>query len=72
MFDEAYKLWSFSLCGLLQPLATSSLLGPNNLSSLVSHTLNLCSSLNVRHKVSHSYKKQVLMVLYVFQIRGPV
>jgi hypothetical protein len=29
MSGEAYKLWSTSLCSLLQPPATSSILGPN-------------------------------------------
>jgi hypothetical protein len=42
------KLWSSSLCSLLQSPAPSSLLGPNILpSTLFSDTLNLCSSLNV-------------------------
>jgi hypothetical protein len=52
-----YKLWNSSLCGLLQPSATSSLLGPNFLLSILfSDTLNLCSSLSVRHQVSHLCK----------------
>jgi len=54
IFGEAYNLRSYSLCILLQPLTTSSLLGPNFLlSTLVSKTLNLCSSLRVRDQVSH-------------------
>jgi hypothetical protein len=41
----------------LQPPVTSSLLGPNILlSTLFSNTLNPCSSLNVRDKVSHLAK----------------
>jgi hypothetical protein len=49
---EAHKLCSSSLCSLLQPPATSSLLGPNiPLSTLFSDILSLCSSLNVRDQV---------------------
>jgi hypothetical protein len=36
IFSEAYKLWGFSLCSLLQPPATSSLLVQNILSTLFS------------------------------------
>jgi hypothetical protein len=43
------KLWSSSLCILLQLL-------PNILlSTLFSNTLNLCSSLSMRDQVSHPY-----------------
>jgi len=53
---EAYKLWSSSLCSLLQP-RSSFLLGTNILlSALFSVTLNLCSSLSVRDQVLHPYK----------------
>jgi hypothetical protein len=46
--DEAHKLWSSSLCSLLQSPATSSPLGPNILLSILfSYTLNLCPSLSV-------------------------
>jgi hypothetical protein len=56
MFGEVYKLWSTSLCILLQPSVTASL-GPNILlSTLFSNSLNLCSSLNMRDQVSHPYK----------------
>jgi len=47
--DEEYKLWSSSLCSLLQPPATSSLLGPIILLiTLFTNTLNLCSSLKAK------------------------
>jgi hypothetical protein len=66
MFSEAYNLWS-SLCGLLQPPATSSLLGPSILfSSLFSHALSVCSSVGVRDQVSHQYKTTgKIIALYV-------
>jgi hypothetical protein len=57
VIGEVYKLWSSSLCGLLQPPTTSSLLGPNILlSTHFSDILNLCSSLSVRDQISHLYK----------------
>jgi hypothetical protein len=51
IFSEAYKLWSSLLCSDLQPLATSSLLGPNVLlSGLISNTLSLYKpKLNLPH-----------------------
>jgi hypothetical protein len=61
-----YKLWSFSLCSLLQPPSTSSLLGPNILLS----TLNLCSYLSVRDQVSHPYKtKGEITILYILILK---
>jgi len=54
IFGEAYKLWSSSLCSLLQPPIAFSLLGLNILlSSLFSNTLKLCSFLSLRDHVSH-------------------
>jgi len=50
-FGESYKLWSSSLCSLLHPPASSSLLGPNILLS----TLSLCSSFSMTDQVSHPY-----------------
>jgi hypothetical protein len=58
IFCEAYKLWSSSLCSILQPPYNTVLLGPNiHLSSLFSNTFNLCPSLSVRNLVSHPYKQ---------------
>jgi hypothetical protein len=49
-FVEAYKLWSSSLCSLLQPPATSSILHPNILLSTLS------SRYLVRDQVSYPYE----------------
>jgi len=59
--------WNIQVMMRLQPLTTSSLLDPNIvLSTLFSNTHDLCSSLSVRHQVSHLYKKNSkIMVLYV-------
>jgi hypothetical protein len=46
MFGEAYKLWSPSLCSLLQLFAISSLLGPNVLSSVPYRCLPKVMKLN--------------------------
>jgi hypothetical protein len=55
-FGKQYKLWRSSLCGLLQPSATSSFLGPILLlSTLFSNTLNLYSSVSVTDQVSHPW-----------------
>jgi hypothetical protein len=42
------------LCSFLQSLIVSQLLGPNILNTLLSNTISLCSSLNIRDKVSCS------------------
>jgi len=56
-FGEAYKIWSSSLCSVLQPLATSFLLGPNILlSTLFPNPSNLRSDLSLRDQVSRPYK----------------
>jgi hypothetical protein len=57
IFDEAYKLWNSSLCNLLQPPVTSSLLGPNILlGTLFSNTITLCYTLNMRERKSINMK----------------
>jgi len=49
-FGEAHKLWSSSLCTLLQPPATFSHLGPNILlSTLFSDILKISCSFRVRN-----------------------
>jgi hypothetical protein len=54
------------LCNFLQSPVTSSLLGLNILlRTLLSNTLSLCSSLNVRDQVSHPHKTTGrIMVLF--------
>jgi hypothetical protein len=63
IFDEAYKLWSSSLCSLLQPPATSSLLDPNILidafNALIQNTQIALKSINVL-----SYAPAEIMHLY--------
>jgi len=55
IFCEVYKLWSSLLCSVLQPLATSSLLDPNVLFSILfSNFITLWSS----HSLRDPYKKQ--------------
>jgi hypothetical protein len=49
-----YKLWSSSLCSFSNP--TSLHLLSVQMSTLFSNTLSLCSSLNIRDQVSHSYR----------------
>jgi hypothetical protein len=56
IFVNEYKLWSSSLCSLLQPPATSSLLDPDILlTTLFSDILNPPSSLTMKDKF-HPYK----------------
>jgi hypothetical protein len=56
ILGEENKLWSSSSCIFVQLPVTSSLFGPNILTTLFSNTLSLCSSLNVRDQVSHPYR----------------
>jgi len=67
IFGEATKLWNSSLCSLLHPPTTSSLLAQILLSTLFSNTLNLCSSLSVRDQDSQPYKRRgTIAVLCIF------
>jgi hypothetical protein len=57
------------MCSLLQPPATSSLLGPNILlSTLFPNTLNVCSSLSVTNQISHPYKTEGKIIFYYILI----
>jgi hypothetical protein len=57
ILGDEYILWSSSLCNFLRSPVTSSLLGPNIiLRTLLSETLSLCSSLNVRDQASNPWK----------------
>jgi len=64
---EACTLQSTSFCSLLQPPATSSLLGSSILlSTLFTSTPSLCSSLNMTDPVSQPYKTTFkIMVSYI-------
>ena len=58
LFGEEYRSLSSSLSCFLRSPDTSPHLGSNTfLSTLFSNNLSLCSSLNIRDQVSHSYKK---------------
>jgi hypothetical protein len=72
-FDQINNIWwnvhimKLLLPSLLQPPATSSLLGPNILlSMLFSNTLNLCSFLSVTDQVSHPYKTSGKIMAFIF------
>lgn len=60
MSGEEYKLWISSLWNFLQPSVTLSLFSWNILrSTLLSNTLNTCSSLSVHHQVNKYTKPQI-------------
>jgi len=51
-------------------LSSSSISGPDNLSTLFSNILSLCSSLSVRDQDSHPYKTTgEIMVLNIFMFK---
>jgi len=62
VFDEQYKLWSFSVRKFLQPSVTCSLLGQMSSSASSSSWMPSvwCSSLNVTHQVPHKHKQAKL------------
>jgi hypothetical protein len=63
---DEYKLRSSWLCNFRHSPVTSSILGPNILlRTLFSNTLSLYSTLNVRDQVSHPYRSDRIVVLYI-------
>jgi hypothetical protein len=59
-------LWSSSFLSALQPLATSSLLGPD----ILLGTLNQLSSLSAGHQVSHPHKASGgIVVMYIVMFK---
>jgi hypothetical protein len=59
IFGEVYKLWSSSLCSLLQHPTTSSLWGPNILFSTSYQTLSVYVLTLVRETKFHTHTKHV-------------
>jgi hypothetical protein len=56
IFGDKYRPLRSSSCSLRHSPVTSSLLGPNILSTLFSNALSHFSPLSVRDQVSHPYK----------------
>jgi len=72
ILGETNKLRSSSLCSVLQPPTTLSLLGSNILLSILfSNTLKLWSALSVRDQVSYPYNtKGKMIILYILIYTG--
>ena len=72
IWGEEYRSLSSSLCSFLYSPVTSSLLGPNILlNTLLSNTLILHSSLNVRDQVSHPYRtigKVIFLYILIYKV----
>ena len=69
IFGERYKSWISSLCSFLHPSYPSPLLGPIiSASTQFSYLINLCFSLSVRDKVSHSHKGTGTIIFMWIQI----
>jgi hypothetical protein len=68
MSQSVYNLYSSSLCKILQPPVTASLLGPNIiLTTLLSNTLHVCCFPNFRDKVhNHTEQKTLPPVIFKF------
>jgi hypothetical protein len=67
LFGDEYKLWSSSFWSLLHSPVTLSLSGQNTLlRALLSKSLSLCSSLNVRGHDLHPYKTIGKIIVYYF------
>jgi len=67
-FHEEYKLWSSSLCGLLQSPATSFLLGPNTLLSTLysKHPQSVFRTYYERTKFHTHAKQELKLQFYIF------
>jgi hypothetical protein len=67
ILGEEYRSQRSSFCSFLHTSVTSSLFSPDIfLSTQFLNILNLCSSLSVRHQVSHPYRTTgKIMVVYI-------
>jgi hypothetical protein len=66
LLGKEYKSQSSSLCSFIQPSITSSRFSPNMLITMFSKTHGLCSSHNVRDKVTHPCRTTCkIIVLYI-------